>query len=797
MKAGLIGLIFCKTLFCATLLNNPFRINEAVFDQANLTFKISWCIDSSALENGISGGIVISYYQSVRPETYFLPTKLCGDTVLHIYDLKFDTTYHIEFWAKYQENLLQPESLSSKTINVYSLIKQPVSFFHPAKSTDTVKALNGKVILWKEKDYLLGIPPHEDTVFYYRPDASKMNGFVQVGTGIRFAKPEPSLPFFIALSIDSIPAYCKAEQVLIYRDSLGFLIPERNCQLDVSGKFVMMKTDKTKFPMVVMVDTVAPTHKLVSKELFIVDSSQINDTVEISDNSANIYWSFYCMPGAELPSKPVSSGIIQGTSSKIPCRISSSGAQTNGIRALLIASDGSFTDTINLSKSGIRSNSDPFTTESKMIMPLLTTAVLDNPSASVCLGSLFGKQKAYDNSEFRIFRWASEPAQATQSNRWIEYESKYESLFQIKPGALFWIICDKSQIIDLGRGTTVPLDKPCELILPPKNWTDFANPYNFNIGLSDVFGSSSVDARSVHIYSWKAQVAQKTYSASLMYSAAISDNGQDTLKAQRNGYTVYNPFDTAITLKFPPYPYGFFGSNSLSKTKANGFSVKVAIQSGKDTLGSVYCCGHTFSQDTIACPPPPSFGNTEISIESGNRHLGIISYPLRNSTVSAYEIDVNNDRNGSPLSLSAGFTDNRNYDIKMKIVYDNQTVTSSGNAHIEVLKSRKLRIYVGKSSDIDNFQNPISIAPVLKPSVRHCYKNKALNLKMSNVYQCQCVLELYDLQGKIMFRKRWSPGKNHEDYSIPISASGTYLLRISFISDKFNNHSIIQHVSCM
>ena len=104
------------------------------------------------------------------------------------------------------------------------------------------------------------------------------------------------------------------------------------------------------------------------------------------------------------------------------------------------------------------------------------------------------------------------------------------------------------------------------------------------------------------------------------------------------------------------------------------------------------------------CPPPPSFGNTEISIESGNRHLGIISYPLRNTTVSAFEIDVNSDRDGSPLSLSAGFTDNRNYDMKMKIVYDNQTVTSSGNAHIEILKNRKLRIYVGKSSDIDNFK---------------------------------------------------------------------------------------------
>ena len=183
-------------------------------------------------------------------------------------------------------------------------------------------------------------------------------------------------------------------------------------------------------------------------------------------------------------------------------------------------------------------------------------------------------------------------------------------------------------------------------------------------------------------------MVQKTYTASLMYSSAISDIAQDTLKAQRNGYTVYNPFDTAITLRFPPYPYGFFDNNSLSKTKSNGFSVKVALQSGKDTLGSVYCCGHAFSQDTIMCPPPPSFGNTEISIESGNRHLGIISYPLRNTTVSALKSMLTAIETARH-SLSAGFTDNEN-DMKMKIVYDNQTVTSSGNAHRD-FKNRKLK----------------------------------------------------------------------------------------------------------
>ncbi len=795
MKAGLIGLIFCKTLLCATIAN-PFKISEAVFDQTNLTFKISWCIDSTALKNGISGGITTSYHQSVRPETYFLPTKLCGDTVLNIYDLKFDTTYNIEFWAKHQENLLQPDSLSSKKIYVYSLIKQPVSFFHPAKSTDTVKALNGKVILWKDQDYMQGIPPHEDTVYYYRPDASMMNGFVQVGTGIRFVAPEPSLPFFIALSIDSIPAYCKAERVLIYRDSLGVFIPERNCQTDISGKYVFMKTDRTKFPLVVMVDTVAPTHKLVSNFQSFIDSTQLNDTVEISDNTANVFWSFYSMPGAELPSKPLRSGIIQGTSSKIACRISSSGAQANGIRALLIVSDGSFTDTINLSKSGIRPNSDPFTTESKMIMPLLTTAILDNPNASACLSSLFGNQKTYEKSEFRIFRWAKEPNQPTQSNRWVEYEPKYESLFQIKPGALFWLISDKSQIIDLGRGTTIPLDKPCEFVLPPKNWTDFANPYGFDIRLSDVFGSSSADARSVHIYSWQAQMAQKTYTASLMYSAAMSDNSRDTIKAQRHGYTVYNPFDTAITLRFPPYPYGFFG-NSLSKTKHSGFSIKVALRSGKDTLGSVYCCGHTFSHDTLECPPPPSFNDNKISIEKGNRHFGIISYPLFNSTVSSYEINLSSDGNGSPLSLSADFTGDHNSDRKMMFVCDDQTVISGSNAQIDVLKNRKITIHIGRSSDIDNLKKLAVTTQVLKPSISHFYKNKILNLKMKNVYQCQYVMELYDLQGKMIFRKRYSPGRINDNYLIPVTASGTYLLRINFVSDKFSNHSIIQHVSCM
>lgn len=799
MKAVLIILFLCKVLMCATTYKNPFRITGVTFDQSNFTFNISWCIDSISLKNGISGGIAASYHQpqSVRPETFFLPGKLCGDTLLSIYDLKFDTTYNIEFWGKYQDNLLFPESSSVYKIRVFSLVKQPVSFFNPAKLTDTVKALDGKVLLWKEQDYLQGIPPHEDTIHYYRPSSTNINGFVQVGTGIRFSNPEPSLPFFIALSIDSVPSFSKIEQVLIYHDSLGFLIPERNCKRDVSGKFVMMKTDRIRFPLVVMVDTIPPAHKLVSNVLSVINSNQLSDTVEISDNSANIAWSFFCMPGEELPLKPVQSGITSGTSSRIICRIPSAGAQISGIRALLVISDGSHSDTVNLSKSGIRSNSDPFTTEPKTLMPLLTTAVLDSPAVSVCLQSLFGAQKTYDKSEFRIFRWTSETDLGIQVNRWVEYEPKYENLFQIKPGALFWLICSESKPIDLGRGTTVPLDKPVSVILPPKNWTDFSNPYAFDIGLSDVFNCSSPESKNLHLYSWKPLPAQKTYSASLMYSAIIPDKSHDTIRTNRNGYTVYNPFDTSITLQFPPYPYGFFKSN-LAKTRPDqGFSIKVTLQSGKDTLNSVYCCSHEFNHDTIECPQPPSFSRSEISIEEKNQHLGIISYPQYKSKIFFYELGIRSDDGNQPYSLSAKFISNNIYGMEMKIIDDNQTVRSANSAYIGDLKSRKVMIIAGRSSDIDKFTGKTEKNRILKPLINHHYSNGHLNLSLYNVYQCHCILELYNLQGKLVFRKKWVSGLNHDSSPVPIPASGTYVLRASFKSENLNTHSITQHISCM
>lgn len=799
MRSGLIILIICKTLLCATALKNPFKINAVLFDQEKFTFKISWCTDSTGLKNGISGGITASFHppQTVRPEIFFLPSSICGDTILSIYDLHFDTTYTIEFWAKYQENLLVPESLSTSKIRVFSQIKQPVSFFDPTRLNDTVRALNGKMVLWKGQDYLQGIPPHEDTVFLYKPAIKQMNGFVQVGAGIKFANPEPSLPFSIALSIDSIPANCKRGRALIYRDSLGLFVPELSSKIDASGRFITLKTNNIKFPLVVMIDTISPSHKLISKVLSIIESNQIDDTVEISDNSANLNWSLFCMPGAELPLKPIQTGIINGIKSKIICRIPSIGAQDNGIRALLIVSDGSNTDTMNLSKSGIRTNSDPFTTESGMIMPLFATAILDSPSISACLKPLFGSQKFYDKSAFRIFRWTSELTGVNQINHWVEYEPKYESLFQIKPGVLFWIVSDKSQPIDLGKGVTVSLSKPHTVTLSPKNWTDLSNPFGFNIKLSDIFNLSSANAKNVHVYTWKAQKAQKTYSAELMYSLSVADKTHDTIRAYRSGYTIYNPFDTAITLQFPSYPYGFYSGNLPKIQTDKGFSLRVTLRSGKDTLNSVYCCGHNFSTEIIQCPPPPSFNNSQILIKNKDEHFGIVSYPQNKSSLSAFELIINNFNKKDPLSISAQFIDNNQSQKEMKIVSDNRVITSSDKAYLDGLNKENIKILVGKSSDISNFTEKSGLSVISSPSFKHFYRNRQLIINMDHMNNKFCIMELYDLQGKLIFKKDWFSSIGHVNNSIHLPASGTYILKINLKSDDFKTQSIVEHISCM
>lgn len=798
MKTGLITLLFCKALFCATAINNPFRISDLTFDPEIFSFRISWCIDSLGLKNGVSGGISVNFHKPgvVHPETFFLPVSKCGDTILHITDLCFDTTYTVELWGRYNEELLPPVTLSSKTIRVFSMIKQPVSFFDPSKSKDTVRVLNGKVMLWKDSDYLLGIPPHDDTIYYYKPDSKSLNGFIQVGTGVKFSKPEPSLPFYISLSIDSIPAICKSNQINIYYDSCGLMIPEPNSEMDQNGKSIKIKTSSIKYPFVVLADTLLPKYKMLSNASSVIDSAPLNDTIELKDNSANMTWSFYCAPGGSIPTKPQQSGIIKGTSGKIVCRFTSSGAQISGIRALLVISDGSNVDTVNLSKSGIRTNSDPYTTIEKTVMPFYTTAILDNQKMSGCFKSFFGSN-TYDRSKFKIYRWAPSSGKPKDSNTWIEYNAKYDSLFQVKPGILYWLISYKSQLIDFGKGKTVPLTKPYTITLSPKNWTDCGNPFGFDLKLSDIFDLSSPDAEKIHIYSWKPAPAQKTYSASLLYSISVTDKTNDTIKTKGNGYTIYNPFDKPIELQFPPYPYGYQKRN-LPKIKNNdGFSIKVTLRSGKDNITSVYCCGHTFNNDTILCPPSPSFSNSQLIImNSDNQKYGIVSYPVNNSNVSSFEIKATEIEQHSPVSISAQFLHYSDPKNNMAILYKNQQITASDSAYISNYENDGIRILVGSSSNIKSFINKTIIASDKVPTMKSIYRNKHLLLNIDGVLKKQCVIELFDLQGKCVAKKEWFSDNDHVLKSLSLPGSGTYIVKINTNSGNFGNRSIIQKISC-
>ena len=331
---------------------NPFAISDLSFDPAIYTFHLTWKTDTLLLLDNMQGGISVTCGKpaSSPPDIAVYFEKDRGDTVFSIPVLQFDTIYYVQIWALSEGTWIKPDSFSTSIISVSSKIRQPLSFFEPSKSIDTVRALNGSLVLWKGSDYPLGIPPHEDTVVAYNLPDSLISGFISLCAGVKFLHPEPSLPLYAGFHIKSIPD--KPGQVHIYRDSSGSILIEHNSILDKKNKMIYVKTRNLYLPFLVLADTSRPEITVLSDTSSCIDSLQIIDTIEISDNCANLSWSFFCNSGELSLQNPITSGVTTKSSTTIYCRFPELNVRTNGVRAMFTVSDGTRADTVLLSRRG-------------------------------------------------------------------------------------------------------------------------------------------------------------------------------------------------------------------------------------------------------------------------------------------------------------------------------------------------------------------------------------------------------------------------------------------------------------
>lgn len=788
MRAVFLSLILLIVSNTVQSGENPFIIDSLGFDRQTHIFRVKWHTDSASVAAGTEFGIALSCNGSIDPPfNHSRAVSLTGDTLFTIPDMVYDTSYKVGLWAYSSGLWIKPDSLSEKIVRVSSVSSQPVSIFAPAKVKDTVRALSNTIIMWKDSTYKLGIPEHRDTVISYLPADTLLKGFIRLSTGFRFVKPEPALPFYISLSIDSIPLKWGTGKICIYRDSAGMFIPENSSVVDSVNKRIVLKTADLRLPLIVLADTLKPAVTFLSKVSKVIGQAAMSDTLMVSDNSADVKWKFISGQGVELQNTTSASGIIAGKTGRVICMFSPAGVQINGIRAKLICSDGVNTDTVDLSKTTVRTNSDPVTLTQNMITPVYTTTKLDSAGVRQCLGALFrqcgGK---YDLSKFRIYKWSTDAVNAANNNKWIEYSSLNESNMTLTPGKMLWVISDKTQLIDMGRGTTLPFIDTVSIELPAKSWTDFNNPYGFNLRISDIIKASAAAPAELTIYKWTEDRNGRTYRTSLVYNSVISAAAtfNDTLYAKQSGYTVYNNRATPVVMRFAANPFnnGSVSAMALKKEPENNTAIKISAFSGNCEIGTVYCGIHKGTDKVITCPVAPSFGNNSLIIKDlkSAASCGIVSYPFNENTPAVYDIEIRGD--GASATISAEALNNsgfqafalfRKTESGYETLTDNKIDLYNGEGHVTLV--------AGSTASISFFANnnrPVKTtarSASLKPFCG------LLKLETSQIDKCMCQLEIFTLDGSLVMSEKFEhiPGNSRQIHFK--GSTGIYTYKMKFI----------------
>ena len=743
-----------------------FTITKCVFDSANLVFHVSWTSDSTVLGGDYDAGITATCVPGaqISPVTSLRCTSLNVDTTFSISPMVFDTSYTISVWTKHRE-VWSSDSLSTRAVWVASSVKQPVSYFS-SSLYDTVKALTGKVLLWKGPNYPEGLLAYEDTVAAFTPPDSMLHGgFVFFGTGMRLLNPPPSPPFCIALQCKDVPHGLDFSMCRLYKDSAGIFVVQREAIIDTVNKRIFVNTDDLYSPYVLLADTIRPIVHILSDTDRFIDSISFSDSIFVKDNGMNLSWKFYRGVGGEAVT-PVASGYIKENSGKILCAIPATGAQAAGIKAFVIISDGFFIDTIDLSHRAIRLHSDATTTLQNSIFPITSTAEPNLPDIRFCLGGLFSDAgDKYDASIFRIFRWLPNESNAQSTNKWIEYSSIDRTNFFCHPGALLWLITAKSSIIDFGKSMTPSLKSSYAIQLSPHTWTDFGVPFGFPLPLSNVLSASGPAARNLVIYRWTPDAANKTFRAELIYGGShISiDSISDTLfPGQGTGYTVFNPADTAFVMRFPPSPFllGERNSTGVSKKASSAAScVKISACTGTAEFSTIYCAAYDGSGDTILYPLPPSFSNSGLRIRRPDGSSGAIAlYPSKNDAVHVFPFEFfNGDRPAQSARISASLLKGRG-----SIEFCFVKKTSGG--YEQCANNFEVSAAVGDHSDfcvVSGTHEGVAtfIAGLTKTTINRCpeiscrLRNGLLHISFGNLApNSHCRLSIFNLQGRCIIQ---------------------------------------------
>jgi autotransporter-associated beta strand protein len=619
--------------FGSALDSNTARIKAVTFDTATNRIQVCWTVNR-VVADSLQLGILYS--------TGSLPAVSAGDQQVVMVksdedsayvnlreNLVFGATYHLSLWLRMPGGKWTPPIAAGRdSVSVPMFKWQAVDYF--SKERDTVYAFNNKL---RFANAAGDLSMTQNFAYYFSPLSSELVHFVPVSVGFEFKKKDPGVQFNIGLKVDSLPAGYTLNDVRIYRKTTDglWLLDSSLISADTARGYVSVFTNQIENPFIAMVDTQRPLKKIVSAFADVVQADvEIKDTIYLSDNIANLRWWFKTSKGGESFATGDTSqyGALSDTCDTIyvtmPRNLVS---QDNGVRGILIVSDGLHYDTMSVSRQVKRTDSDLMWTEDQKWTPLTVTAMLDTPETKKVLGSIVsnGGDWHYDNLKFRLFRWYPNVANSSTETKWLEYADSVKQAFEFVRGSIIWIKTKTKTKILFGSGVTPSLDTSFSFVLPPKQWVDIAPPFRFEVAVKDIINSTRAtmaaadanNADSLFLYVWKKDKTGQ-YVAVPRYSKAIADTGLNnplqTLSPD-SGYTVFNPTDDTVYLRIPPVPSAM--TEGLAKnTVAEGWSVKVVSTLGDGvSLTPVYCGYAKGASSAVSYyPVSPSFSSASTGV---------------------------------------------------------------------------------------------------------------------------------------------------------------------------------------
>lgn len=634
----------------APLSANKTAITSLVFDTTADQIKVCWTADSAVLANNdtLPQLAVLYSTDSVpgsvggNPQVVDIQGKTGCAYVTLRENLVFNKMYYVSLWLRAANSAWTPPSLPSGKDSVYVPIYkwQAVTLF--SKAQDTVFAFNNQLRFANQPNDQSNVT---DTIFSV---AVIPHGIVQVSAAFAFSSTGAAWPFSVGLKIDSIPKGYTAANIRIYRvtaQGLWYLDPTA-ISIDSLHGYVAEITNNLLLPFVAGIDTVSPTITALSGSVSPVASGvTVVDSFSLRDNIANLSWKFLSAKGGEsfatgdTSQSGVLSDTLQTIVDSIPGRLVS---QDNGVRAILVVTDGVHVDTIDVSRMVVRDSSGIQWTGTQTWTPMSPTVVLDTPDVQKVLLPLAGATGSwkYDNTKFRIFRWYPTGTGAALTSKWVEYADAVKHDFDFTRGNLIWVKTKTRTQVTFGRGVTPSLTQPYIITIPAGQSMDVSLPFNFDIAIADIMsatrdslvaaGGDTARLDSLQIFDWKVDKTGRYISQMLFdkdtNDAAYNNALQPLSSSDPAGFNLLNKCGSALRIVIPPVPQAM--STSLAKKAAKpkrqvwGVVVSSTLQDSSE-LSPVYCGFSKSASGAVSYfPAGPSLGNTALGVfDRGTRRL--------------------------------------------------------------------------------------------------------------------------------------------------------------------------------